>query len=543
MTLDLQQPARRLVLNESAAAILFCCDGINSVREIARSIGQGQPRHLSGRVAAGVRECLVDLARNLLIELSTHESQAAPIVRVRFLDFWPGFRPTCNYFTRMMASHMLALVVDQGEADISFRYAPVSPVGPQPGERTEGEHLRVLVCGDPNLDDFRRFDYVFSPRDVAGGLAASHCRLAPEDYFNGTEHSVPPSVSQRFHDFLFPLDAEDLPPPLPEPATGRERPALPAAAGDARGTGGGFHVLFSVDRRQSDGLFALINSIVTNSERPEQFVFHVLVDDEPDLYLDVLATEIPQRLRYEVVSFPETPLYRDYRAFVDSHIRVEGNAAGCTRLSNIMNFARLYLADLFPAIDVGLYLDVDMIVQSDLAEVFRTDVSSSILAAVLDQPFHYYHTGLDLQGRGFNAGTLLINFRQWRQRCVRQAVESLMAGHRRRRLFRGGTEPLLNVVLNGYCAGLDASWNVTGLGFREGMDPRVLAKARILHWNGGRKPWHADGLYREFWEPYRVEPSQLRRRRQNQPENGAVVPVTFETCEPGPQPRGRPIRP
>lgn len=32
---------------------------------------------------------------------------------------------------------------------------------------------------------------------------------------------------------------------------------------------------------------------------------------------------------------------------------------------------------------------------------------------------------------------------------------------------------------------------------REGAD-----QGYILHWNGEKKPWKSDGLYKQFWAPY-----------------------------------------
>ena len=169
-----------------------------------------------------------------------------------------------------------------------------------------------------------------------------------------------------------------------------------------------------------------------------------------------------------------------------------------------MNYTRFYLPEIFPEVKTGLYLDTDMVVQTDLTALLHAGLTSHIVAAPLNRRFEGYHKDLELSGGGFNAGFLLINFEHWRANNVTQALEYVMKRHKKRTLFNGGTQPILNLVFYQQCFHMYNFWNRTGLGWKEDMSPVRLKEKWILHWTGKRKPWLENGLYKEFWEKYRI---------------------------------------
>lgn len=266
-----------------------------------------------------------------------------------------------------------------------------------------------------------------------------------------------------------------------------------------------YHVLFCTDGRHSEGLFALINSIVRNTATPERFFFHVLVDEHPEIYAQILQANF-SALRFEVVSFASTPGYARNIEFLTKNICVRMNRKKTTRrIGRPMNFTRLYLPEIFSDVDLGLYLDVDMIAQADLKRLFDVDLQSATVASPINRFLTRYHPDLKLNRMGFNAGLLLIDFRRWRESNIIAEIECLMQRHKEQGLFPGGTQPLLNTVFHGKCLDLDPLWNVTCLGRRTDLEDEFLAAARILHWTGTHKPWLETGLYKNYWERYRLD--------------------------------------
>ena len=95
----------------------------------------------------------------------------------------------------------------------------------------------------------------------------------------------------------------------------------------------------------------------------------------------------------------------------------------------IATYARFFIADIFPEYDKILYLDVDLLVLSDISELFDIDIERYLVAAAIDACYArqlYFNENnivdysLNILGlpegiSEFNAGVLLINLKKWRE--------------------------------------------------------------------------------------------------------------------------------
>jgi lipopolysaccharide biosynthesis glycosyltransferase len=163
-------------------------------------------------------------------------------------------------------------------------------------------------------------------------------------------------------------------------------------------------------------------------------------------------------------------------------------------------FGRLLLAEALPStLGRVLYLDCDLLVTGDLSELWRADLRGGVLGAVPEAttgvagtPRTYEHPqdpSLDPADPYFNAGVLLIDLAMWRRKRV---------GERAIAYVRRNRPPLmdqdaLNACLVGRWLPLDRAWNVTTFWFRSSSRQRryrtLLARAKIVHFVGHRKPW------------------------------------------------------
>lgn len=85
---------------------------------------------------------------------------------------------------------------------------------------------------------------------------------------------------------------------------------------------------------------------------------------------------------------------------------------------SISAYARLFAAEMLPVdLDRVLYLDCDMVVTTDLEDLWKTDLQGNCLGAVQDQVFPHIKTaiGLSESSSYFNSGLLLIDLNSWRQ--------------------------------------------------------------------------------------------------------------------------------
>jgi lipopolysaccharide biosynthesis glycosyltransferase len=166
---------------------------------------------------------------------------------------------------------------------------------------------------------------------------------------------------------------------------------------------------------------------------------------------------------------------------------------------------RLLLPNLLPDhIHRVLYLDSDVLVLSDITELWNSFDTNYAAAAAPDTPACPYvgrskiaevitSYGLLKSDPYFNSGVLFMNLKMWRQEGIGKQVLDLIArvGHQ----FTYVDQTALNIVLHAKWQVLDPAWNVTSSNFfeTEAHVNTLLKKARILHYtyeNPGTKHCH-----------------------------------------------------
>ena len=162
-------------------------------------------------------------------------------------------------------------------------------------------------------------------------------------------------------------------------------------------------------------------------------------------------------------------------------------------------YYRLLMGNVLPAdMQRVIYLDCDLMLRGDVAELWRFPLGDAIVAAVPDPGFTYHHVlGLSKDGPYFNAGVLLIDLVRWRGEAIGEKALAFATCHPDRLTFND--QCALNWVLNGCWATLDPVWNLQALMLGEVVDgemryydplPPIVAGARILHFNAPGRPWH-----------------------------------------------------
>jgi lipopolysaccharide biosynthesis glycosyltransferase len=119
-------------------------------------------------------------------------------------------------------------------------------------------------------------------------------------------------------------------------------------------------------------------------------------------------------------------------------------------------------------IDKALYLDVDMLVLADLYDLYKTDISQYILAAVTDPRvktfdnhwggiLNYQSLGLNGLSPYFNTGLLLINTKKWRDSNVTDQIVATINANVK---FANYPDQYgLNIVMADKWLKLDDAWN------------------------------------------------------------------------------------
>ena len=195
------------------------------------------------------------------------------------------------------------------------------------------------------------------------------------------------------------------------------------------------------------------------------------------------------------------------------------DATGLTGARHVSasTYLRLFVGDLLPNhADRAIYLDADVLVRHDLADLYETDLQGKALGAVRDMVIadlrHPYSRVVDLgvsslpsDAPYFNEGVLVVDFHRWRST---NSGEALLAYAKARPGHGNLDQDALNGVMVNEWLEVDMSWNVQGSLLRLQEHPRhqwvaemrrrreaLLENPRIVHFSGSIKPWHASSTH------------------------------------------------
>ncbi len=280
-------------------------------------------------------------------------------------------------------------------------------------------------------------------------------------------------------------------------------------------------IVFSLNQTIIVGLLAAINSVVKNAAQPQQLRFSIIIPPgERELFSHQLQAAfgssdwqwrlqefLPPQYMCEYIDNRYSPMSADRR-----------NA-------RLMLFAPFYLGQAFPDLRKVIYLDADLVVLEDIAQLYHSLEFSPgrFFAAVphcFPAPLYFNQPWRQRQWmearqfvKSFNAGVQFTDLGYWDQ-ATYQILREYLAWDRSNhyRTFTLGDEPLLNLLFKNYIQ-LDPKWNCCGFGNNQWLSrllKRPLSEIAILHWSGGmHKPWqYRDILYADVWQHYALRISR-----------------------------------
>lgn len=167
-------------------------------------------------------------------------------------------------------------------------------------------------------------------------------------------------------------------------------------------------------------------------------------------------------------------------------------------------YFRLFLPDLYPQFDKVLYLDSDITVLTDIAELYNINVKDNLVAAAPDdviqnepifQEYVEKVVGVSDYRHYFNAGILVMNLDELRKFKFQEKFLYLLETTKYAVVQ---DQDYLNRMCKGRVKLFDNTWNRMPIG--GDIVPREELK--LIHYNLAYKPWHfEDILYKEyFWE-------------------------------------------
>lgn len=247
------------------------------------------------------------------------------------------------------------------------------------------------------------------------------------------------------------------------------------------------NILFACDNNYAKYLSVTILSILTSRDKCNEnytIHFYILSLDIDHTSVNYITSLLENRnaeiyfIEIHDADFKQFPIHIDY-------------------LSKA-TYARLKSAQYLPPhLEKVLYLDIDILVNHSLLDLWNTDISLHSLAACEDPFIEYstYKNSLSLNPKHtyFNAGVLLINLNKWRTLDLFNLA--LSAVKNKTLIYQD--QDILNILFENDVFYLDARYNFTRnhreIIKRRGNQHSVIASMpiAIYHYVGAKKSWHA----------------------------------------------------
>lgn len=288
----------------------------------------------------------------------------------------------------------------------------------------------------------------------------------------------------------------------------------------------------------------LLHSLAMHANPQKNYDILLLSQDVSEINVKRLQALLHPWTNISLRVIDPSVLIDQYTFFVRGHFSKE-------------TYYRLVLPELLPHYDKILYLDSDMIVKRDVAELYEESVDGELLAACLDADTAGLYNGYQKDRKKytdevlklkepytyFQAGVLLLNLEEFRKTYTTKQILDFAVSEDWQLL----DQDILNKLCEGRVKFLNMNWNVmvdyAGVRISEiiPLAPRNLNlmyhEARknpyIIHYAGAQKPWFEPAMDfgDEFWKYARdtvYYEIMLYRMNERQAQNSGHILHTMK---------------
>ena len=166
-------------------------------------------------------------------------------------------------------------------------------------------------------------------------------------------------------------------------------------------------------------------------------------------------------------------------------------------------YFRIFIADMFPEYDKGIYIDSDIVVPGDISELYNIDLGNNLIGASTDHSIqdvpeliNWMENGIGIKKQEYiNSGVLLLNLKLLRENNFGQKFLKLLNE------FHFDTvapdQDYINAMCNGKILYINEAWDVM-----PNKAKPAFQNPKLIHYNLFDKPWCYDNIQYEdyFWK-------------------------------------------
>ena len=237
------------------------------------------------------------------------------------------------------------------------------------------------------------------------------------------------------------------------------------------------HVAFCIDNNYPLYTMLAINSILLNNTSNSKYYFHIVENNVSKFHKFQMKYFVKNRgADIEFIHFDTRILDkgRNYYRYEGNTKKWNGAESHITRIAS----ARLALPEILPNIDKILYLDGDILVTTDLKNLWEIDLQDYYLGMVYDA-LHFIENI-----EYFNDGIILFNLDKIRKENM---TNTLIYVYKDNPQLQYHDQDVLNIVFKNEIKNLPLKWNMQ---VRNAFPlEKNISVSGIFHFAGKHKPW------------------------------------------------------
>ena len=255
-------------------------------------------------------------------------------------------------------------------------------------------------------------------------------------------------------------------------------------------------IVFATNDNYAPYLSVAIQSIIENANLNymyDIYVFHTSLSIQNQLVLKSIRNS---NLSIRFVNV--LPYIENLRNYSHSHYSIE-------------MYYRLLIPEILFKYHKVIYLDCDLIVNKDVAELFKIDILDNIIAAVTNKIYSdymkkYVENTLNLAlDKYFNSGVLIINTKKFNEEHIKEKCFTVLNETKK---LMCPDQDILNIVCKDRCYYLPIKWNFQNSPNNFSLQETYEIEKNIIHFTSGFKPWNSSNilLAEVFWRVARMTP-------------------------------------
>ena len=243
-----------------------------------------------------------------------------------------------------------------------------------------------------------------------------------------------------------------------------------------------------------------INSIIQNADKTKKYAVFVLHSELDNTDIEHLESMCTDNVFVHCISVDINRLVGNNFDYTTAHYSKE-------------MYYRILIADMFGIYNKVIYIDCDLVLNTDIANLYQTDLCDNVIAAIINPIIHstdYIKNTLGVEPeKYFNSGVLIINIKKFKELKIKERCLNLL---QEIKSLRFPDQDVLNIACQGSVLYLDIRWNYQWFFKIDNIQLPTYCKEQydaassnpyIIHYSSGKKPWKMRNLqYAESWWKY-----------------------------------------